>query len=559
MKDYLLTIKLLAIIYLLVFSSCSKEKEQKHKILRYNQGDEGLTSLDPAFARSKPNIRAVTQLYNGLVELDNDLKVQSCIAKSWTISSDGLVYTFQLNEGVIFHDHEVFPSGKGREATAEDFVYSFKRIIDSSTASPGAWIFNDKVRKEKNGRISDTCFKANGKYELKIYLEQPFPAFLEILAMPYAFVVPKEIVTKYAKDVRVHPVGTGAFKFKQWDEGSTLIFLKNPNYWRKDELGKSLPYLDAIQVSFINDKTLAFLTFSQGKLDFLVGIEDNSPELFLEQDGALKEEFKHRFRFDKSSYLYTEYLGFQLDTAFYKGQKHPFFDKRVRQALSYAINREEMIAYLRFNLGEQGVNGMVPTALPYFVTHKVKGYNHDPQKALRLLKEAGFEHPNDFPAVKLYTSSPYKYLAEYLQKQWNDLGIKIQIEVNQASTHREMIDKGIAHFFRASWLGDYPDAENYLSLFYSKNFTPSGANKCHYSNPKFDVLYETAIKETDYEKRNAIYYQLDQMVMDDCPVIVLFYEQIIRLSQPYVKGLQVNAMNTINLERVDIDYKEVNP
>ena len=139
-------------------------------------------------------------LYNGLVELDNDLKVQPCIAKSWTISPDGLVYTFFLNQGVMFHDHEVFPSGKGRESTADDFVYSFKRIIDSSSASPGAWIFNDKVRKEKNGRISDTCFKANGKYELKIYLEQPFPAFLEILAMPYAFVIPKEIVTKSAKD-----------------------------------------------------------------------------------------------------------------------------------------------------------------------------------------------------------------------------------------------------------------------------------------------------------------------------------------------------------------------
>lgn len=559
MKVYLLITSILVISSVLFFSSCSKEREQKHKILRYNQGDEGLTSLDPAFARSKPNIRAVTQLYNGLVELDNDLKVQPCIAKSWIISSDGLEYTFILREGVRFHDNEVFPSGKGREVTAEDFVYSFKRIIDSSIASPGAWIFNDKVKKGQDGRISDTCFKAKGKYELKVYLAQPFPAFLEILAMPYAFVVPKEIVAKYGKDVRVHPVGTGAFKFKQWDEGSTLIFLKNPNYWRKDENGFQLPYLDAIQVSFINDKTLAFLTFSQEKLDFLVGIEDNAPELFLEQDGSLKEEFKHRFRFDKSPYLYTEYLGFQLDTSFYKGAKHPFFNKKVRQALSYAINREEMIAYLRFNLGEKGVNGMVPTALPYFATHKVNGYGYDPQKALKLLKEAGYEHPNDFPAVKLYTSSPYKYLAEYLQKQWNDLGIKIQIEVNQASTHREMIDKGIAQFFRASWLGDYPDAENYLSLFYSKNFTPSGANKCHYRNPKFDVLYEKAIKETDYEKRNAIYYQLDQMVMDDCPVIVLFYEQIIRLSQPYVKGLQVNAMNTINLERVDLDYNEVNP
>jgi ABC-type transport system substrate-binding protein len=533
--------------------SCSEQKIGTHKILRYNQGDEGLTSLDPAFSRSKPNIRAVTQLYNGLVELDNQLQIKPCIAQKWHVSPDGLSYTFFLSDSVHFHDHEVFPSGKGRKVTAQDFVYSFRRIIDSGTASPGAWIFNDKVLRDSKGRISDTCFKAIGTNQLRIHLSKPFPAFLEILAMPYAFVVPKEAIDKYGKDFRVHPVGTGAFCFKQWDEGSTLIFLKNPHYWRKDEAGNRLPYLDAIQVSFINDKTLAFLTFSQGKLDFLVGIEDNSPELFLEQDGTLKEEFKSKFKLEKSPYLYTEYLGFQLDPSFYKGKKHPFFNKKVRQALSYAINREELIAYLRFNLGTKGEQGMVPAAVPYFAQHPVKGYSYDPQKAMKLLKEAGYEHPNDFPPVKLYTSAPYKYIAEYLQKQWDDLGIKIQIEVNQASTHREMIDKGIAHFFRASWLGDYPDAENYLSLFYSKNFTPSGANKCHYRNPKFDALYEKAIKEIDPEKRNAMYWELDQMVMDDSPVIVLFYDQIIRLTQPYVKGLEVNAMNTINLERVDME------
>ena len=537
---------------ILLFVSCTEDQNQQHKILRYNQGDQGLSSLDPAFARSQPNMRAITQLFNGLVELDNELKVRPAIAKNWTISPNGLVYTFYLNEGVLFHDDEAFISGKGREVTAEDFVYSFKRILDSNTASPGAWIFNNKVLADKSGNASDTCFKAKDKYVLQIILQQPFPAFLEILSMNYASVVPKEATMKYGKDFRVHPVGTGPFKFKQWDEGSTLIFLKNPHFWRKDSLGNSLPYLDAIQVSFINDKTLAFLTFSQKKLDFLIGIEDNSPELFLEQDGSMKEDLKSKFIYDKSPYLYTEYLGFQLDSTFYKDKKHPFFNKKVRQALSYAINREELIAYLRFNLGIPGVNGMVPTALPSFAVNKTKGYDYDPKKAGRLLKEAGYEHPGDVPEIKLYTSAPYKYIAEYLQKQWSDLGLKIQIEVNQASTHREMMDKGIAHFFRASWIGDYPDAENYLSLFYSKNFTPSGSNKCHYKNPAFDVLYEKAIEESNSAKRNEMYKKLDQIVMNDCPVIVLFYEENIRLTQPYVKGLQVNAMNMINLEKVDI-------
>lgn len=535
-----------------LLSACDPDPQKEYKVLRYNQGDENLSSLDPAFARTKPNIRATTQLFNGLVELDNQLRVVPCLAESWEISPDGLHYTFHLRKGVFFHNNTAFTNGKGREMTAEDVVYSFRRIIDSSTASPGAWIFNDKVLRSASGKISDTCFIAKGKNKVIIHLAKPFPAFLEILAMNYAFVIPKEAVQKYGKDFRVHPVGTGPFKFKQWDEGSTLIFLKNENYWRKDSLGRPLPYLDAIQISFINDKTLAFLTFSQGKLDFLVGIEDNSPELFLEQDGSLKEEFKHRFQFDKHPYLFTEYLGFQLDTAFYKDKHHPFLNKKVRQALSYALNRDELIAYLRFNLGEKAGGGIIPFAIPYFAEHSVKGYDYNPQKALTLLKEAGFEHPSDLPPIKLYTSAPYRYIAEHLQKQWADIGIHVELDVNQASTHRELIDKGIAHFFRASWLGDYPDAENYLSLFYSKNFTPSGPNKCHYSNPTFDALYEKAIREQDVTKRNEMYQRLDQIVMDDCPVIVLFYDQIIRLTQPYVKGLEVNAMNSISLEKVDI-------
>jgi ABC-type transport system substrate-binding protein len=539
---------------LLLFCSCQELENKKHKVIRYNQGDEHLTSLDPAFARSKANIRAITQLFNGLVELDKNLKVVPCIAKNWEVSANGLEYTFHLEDNIYFHDHAVFPNGKGRKLSAYDVVYSFKRIIDTNIASPGAWVFNDKLLKNSQDKISDTCFVAKDSLTVKIYLQKPFPAFLEILAMPYCFIVPKEAIALYGKDFRVHPIGTGAFQFKQWDEGSTLIFLKNPHYWRKDSLGNPLPYLDAIQISFINDKTLAFLTFSQGKLDFLTGgIEDNSPELFLEQDGSLKEEFKETFRFDKRPYLFTEYLGFQLDTAFYKDKSHPFLNKKVRQALSYALNRDELISFLRFNLGVKAASGMVPTAIPYFEQHKVNGYDYDPQKAIKLLKEAGFGHPSDLPEIKLYTSAPYRYIAEHLQKQWSDVGIKVKLEINQASTHREMIDKGIAHFFRASWLGDYPDAENYLSLFYSKNFTPTGPNKCHYTNPIFDKLYETAIKEPDAEKRNAMYWQLDQQVMDDAPVIVLFYDQIVNLIQSHVKGLDVNAMNTLSLEKVNLD------
>ncbi|MBW8051927.1 MAG: ABC transporter substrate-binding protein [Cytophagales bacterium] len=575
---------------ILILSSCvsSSEKDKHLKIFRYNQA-EGLSSLDPAFARNQANIWAVNQLYNGLVELNLKLEIVPCIARSWQISEDGLYYTFFLRDDVYFHDSEVFsgsPAGspssiKGRNVTAKDFVYSFKRIIDPVTASTGAWIFNDKVLRNESGEIEDTCFKATDNYTLKIYLQNPFPPFLEILAMPYAYVVPKEAIDRYGKDFRTNPVGSGPFIFNTWDEGTTMAFLKNQYYWRKvlktqnsklktrnpkshptgdqPKAGNiQLPYLDAVQVSFIRDNTQAFFTFQQQKLDFLSWSEDFPKDLILNADGSVQEEFADKFRFQKAPYLHTQYLGFQLDEKFYpdkigtggEGRKHPLLDKRVRQALSYAINRKELITYLRYNIGISGTSGIVPAALPSFDADKVKGYDYMPDLAQQLLKQAGYPQGQGFE-LKLYTNAPYMLIAEYLQKQWAGIGVKVSIDVNPFATHQEMVDNGRIKFFRASWLGDYPDAENYLAMFYSKNFAPAGPNKTHFKNEQFDKLYEQAQLENDTKKRYELYQQMDQIVMDEAPVIVLYYDEVVRLTQNYVSGLEVDAMNMLKLERVD--------
>ncbi len=547
---FLSTILPLLSTFLVLCQSCTEAAKggEARTVFRYNQ-PEALSSLDPAFARNQANIWATTQLYNGLVELGQDLKTGPGIAKRWDVSEDGRSYTFYLRDDVYFHDSEVFPGGKGRKVTAKDVEYSFKRIIDPKTASTGAWIFNDKVLTDKSGAISDTAFLAVNDTTFKVYLNEPFIAFLEILTMPYAYVVPKEAVAKYGKDFRANPVGTGPFKFELWDEGNAIVMHRNPKYFKKDEKGQQLPYLDAVQISFITDRKSEFLTFMQGKLDFLSGIKEGSRDLILNNDGTVQADFAGKFTVQKVPYLNTEYIGFQLDPKNLKDSNPALNDKRVRQALNYAINKKEMIAYFRNNIGIPGHSGMVPPSLPSYSEKAVPGYTYNPKKAVELLKAAGYTSANPLK-MRLSTVAEHKELAEYMQKKWAEVGARVQIDINQAPAHQETVDNGRAPFFMKSWLGDYPDAENYLALFYSKNFSPVGPNKTHFKNAEFDRLYEQAKLERDVQKRWQMYQAMDRIVVEECPVIALYYDEIVRLTQNNIRGLEPNPMNMLKLERV---------
>ncbi|WP_236612924.1 ABC transporter substrate-binding protein [Cesiribacter andamanensis] len=526
------------------------EQENK-KVFRYNQA-EGLSSLDPAFARNQANVWAATNLYNGLFRLNEDLYPEKDLAESWEVSEDGTTYTFVLRRGVYFHDSEIFPNGKGREVTAHDFVYSFKRILDPATASTGAWIFADKVIKNAQGTgYADNWIEATEDYKLVLRLNKPFAPLMEIFTMPYTYVVPKEAVEKWGKDFRKHAVGTGPFKLKTWDEGNSLVMVKNENYFKKDGNGKPLPYLDAVLVSFIQDRNQELLNFQQGKLDFMSGIQATSVDLVLDKNGEVRDELKGRFVVQKVPYLNTEYIGFSLDEKTYKEKNHPVLDKRFRKAMNYAINREELIKYVYNNLGTPGTGGIIPPAIKYFKDKGVKGYGYDPAKAESLLKEAGYPGGKGLPTIKLYTTVQSKQMVEYLQKQWAAVGIPVEIEINMTPTHQELIDNSKVNFFRSSWLADYPDAESYLALFYSQHFSPSGPNKTHFQNRNYDSLYVKARFESEGFNRLDLYHKMDEIIVEEAPVVVLFYDEVLRLTQNNVTGLEPNAMNILDLEKAD--------
>jgi peptide/nickel transport system substrate-binding protein len=538
------------ILFILIGFLCSCNKlsniDSNKTVFRYNES-KGITSLDPAFARSLPLIWPVHQIFNGLIQLSDSLTVEPCIAHSWIISEDGLQYTFNLRTDVKFHSSEVFDNENGRRVVASDFVYSFGRIIDPTVASPGAWIFS-VLDKNKPNTING-C-RAKDDSTLIVYLSEPFPAFLGLLSMPYAYVVPQEAVEFYERNFRRNPVGTGPFQLKYWREGEKLVLEKNPNYFELDKHGNRLPYLDAVSITFIADKQSEFLEFLLGNIDYLSGIHAVSKDELLTRSGNLNPKYNEKIRMLTGPYLNTEYLGILVDSTLdIVNNNNPLNIKEVRMAIGYGFDRVRMMAYLRSNMGYAATNGFVPKGMPGF-SDSVEGFYFNPDLSRELLATAGFPSGVGLPTISLSTTDDYVDICEFIQHQLADVGININVEVFPGAAYREMMANSRMLFFRGSWVADYADPENYLSLFYTPNFSPNGPNYTHFSNKRFDNLYNKALWQPNDSLRYMIYNKMDSTVIANAVVIPLYYDKVVRFVSKDVLGMQTNPMNLLSLKHV---------
>jgi len=528
---------LLSVFLLLVSCSddASKPQRSAKQIFHYNQ-HSNITSLDPAFAKSQNNIWAVNHLYNGLVQLDDQLNVIPAIAKEWMLSEDGLTYTFKLRQDVYFHNNPAFEGGKGRKVNAADVAYSFKRIIDEAVGSPGSWVFKQRIAEEQPFvAIDDSTFQMR--------LLKPFRPMLSILTMQYCSVVPKEAIDQYGKDFRNHPVGTGPFQFKSWIENQALFLEKNPNYFEKAG-AERLPYLDGVKISFISDRKTAFLELMKGKLDLLSGLESSYVNELLDSDGNLLEKHTNELQFFKTNFLNTEYFGIKM-----RDQQGPLNNKKVRQALNYGFDRQEMLRSLRNSVGNPATSGMTPKGLPSFSETAVPGYSFNSVIADKLLKEAGYPHGKGIEEITLYANKEYLDLCTYIAREWEEwIGVKVAIELRESSLLREMMSNGQAPFFRASWIADYPDAESFLTMFYSGN--PAPPNYTRFENAEFDQLYEKALLENNDSKRYQLYQQMEKILIEEAPAIFLFYDESAVFVRKGIQGMSKNALNLLSLRRV---------
>lgn len=530
--------------FFVCFISCKQHKnnERELSVFRYNES-KGINTLDPAFAKNQTVIWPVNQIFNGLVQLNDSLQVIPCLAKKWDISENGRIYTFILRGDVFFHPFPVNGKDIKRQMVASDVIYSLKRIGDDKIGSPGSWVFGflDKSKYDRGfERINDSA--------IRIYLSRPFPPFLGVLSMQYCSVVLPEVVEYYGRDFGFHPVGTGPFYLKYWKDGEKLVLRKNPNYFEKDEQGNKLPYLEAVTISFIADKQSEFMEFIKGNLDFISGVHQTYKDELITRSGKLSPKYASKIKMLTVPYLNTEYLGFLTDTSNPLVKNSPLALKEVRRAIQYGFDREKMMKYLRNNIGTPALQGFIPKGLPSF-SEKLQPYFYSPDSSRALLQRAGFANGKGLPEISLMTTSDYLDLCEYIQHELETVGIKLKIEVSTGASFRDMVANGKLVFFRGSWIADYPDAENYLALFYSKNFSPAGPNYFRYSNARFDQLYEESLNCHDFSKRSLLYRSMDSLIMADAVVIPLYYDQVVRFVASNLEGLGNNALNLLNLKK----------
>ncbi|WP_242119407.1 ABC transporter substrate-binding protein [Aestuariivivens sediminicola] len=516
--------------------SCAGDlnSNRDHLVFRFNEY-ANLNTLDPAFSRTLQDNSACNQLFNGLVQLDENLNILPSIAKRWTISEDGLYYRFTLRKDVFFHKHKLFGKDATRSVVADDFTYSLNRLRDPDLAAPGSWVMN---------KVDD--FKAINDSVFEIKLKQPFPAFIGLLTMKYCSVVPREIVEYYGNEFRSHPIGTGPFKFKRWEENIKLVFRKNELYFEKDEKGEQLPYLEAVAITFLPDKQSEFLEFAQGNIDFLNSLDASYKDELLTADGKLRTVYAQEINMIRGPYLNTEYLGFYLDS-----DVPEIRSKLIRKAINYGFDRKKMMIYMRNGIGNPANGGFIPIGLPGY--SKDIGYTYKPEKAKQLIEQFKKETGIQDPEVTLNTTSNYLNFCEFIQRELQKAGLKINVDVMPEATLRSGRSNGKIDLFRSSWIADYLDAENYLSIFYSKNFAPFGSNYFHFKNQLFDSLYNKAFTITDIEKRKLLYTKMDSIAMAHAIMVPLYYDEVVRFTRKNVKGLGNNPINLLDLRYVTKD------
>lgn len=522
---------------------------------------EDFKTFYPLSINDATSHRIASQIYQGLLKFDQKtLDVVPCLAEKMDINADATVFTFHLKKGVKFHSDDCFGGGS-REMTADDVKYCLDRICEANPENKVYWLFQGKVKgseeyyqstvsgKPLQGGVSG--IKAVDDHTVEITLNFSFSAFPKIIAHSGCWIYPKEAWDRYKSEMRTHCVGTGPFVVKQIKEGNMVLLEKNTNYWETDEHGNKLPYLQGVKVTFYKEKKTELEQFRKQNLDMVWKLPvDEIPSVLASLDDA-KKGVNIEFEIQQSSALSIQFYGFQT-------QSEVFKDKRIRQAFNYAIDREKLVMYTLQGEGDPAVYGFVPPFGNY-PHENIHGFTFDPDRARALMADAGYPSGRGFPNVTLQLNSggtTNELLAQAVKSQLEEnLGVKVSLELMPLNQLIENFELGKAEFWRSAWIADYPDPENFLNLFYGKN-VPSDPNAksyinfARYINPQYDSTFEAALKTTDEKQRLELFAKCDQIIVDEAPVMPIYYDNYIRLVQLKVRNLPINAMEYRDLSRV---------
>lgn len=473
-------------------------------------------TLDPAFVSDIYSRTVVRQIFDGLVQFDAHLKPLPAIAEFWQASRDGRTWTFTLRRGVKFHH--------GREVTAHDFVYSLTRLLDPSKSGP----VTDFCRRIQGveafveGKASSVeGLKALTPYTLQITLKEPFAATLAVLGLSNAAVLPREEVERLGDGFARAPVGTGPFKFARWEVGKELVLEAYDRYY------EGRPFLDTIEFKIGTKIEAAFEEFLAGNLEEAVIPSQRSEAVHTDSRYSPYQALR------KPS-LGVLYLGFNT-------QLKPFDDKRVRQALNYAVNKEAIVREIT-KMGNLTATGVLPPGMPGH-DPDLRGYYYSPAKARQLLAEAGYPDGAGFPVVPLWTVSKAESakaeLAAY-QEYWAAIGVQTEIKyADDWATYDQGLRQGQVPIFRVAWYADIPDPDNFFTPLLHSAGQP---NYLFYRNPEVDRLLDQARQGGDEAQRLMLYRQAERLVLEDAPWIPQHNHVFEHLYQPYVQGIEVSLL-----------------
>ncbi|WP_027339339.1 ABC transporter substrate-binding protein [Halonatronum saccharophilum] len=474
-------------------------------------------TLDPARSTDSTSSRVIENIFDRLVEFEGDSEIVPGLATDWDISDDGLVWTFDLRDDVYFHD--------GNHFTAEDAVYTYTRILDPKTQSQrsGYYVRIEGAEDFREGKIDYVPgLKALDDYTLEITLEEPFTPFLSILAVASGSIVSQEAVETYGDNFAQNPVGTGPFEFIDWQSDHQIVLEKNQNYHIEGR-----PYLDKIVFRVVSESAAAFAEYEQGNIYEIVDgdIPDGEMQRVVHSDEFIEELILE-------PRLGTYYFGFNVTSK-------PFDNKKVRQAINYAVNRDTIVDVI-MNGTVKPATGVLPPGMVGY-EDDLEGYSYNPEKAKDLLAEAGY--PDGLPGtyeLAYNTSDAHQNVAEALQASLRGIGVDVELLNLEWGTYLEKIESGDSEMFRLGWVASYPDPDNFLyNNFHSINI--GGTNSPYYDVPEIDEMLDKGRGMLPGEEREELYAQINRRLVDDAPWIPIYHYSNLVLLKPFVNDFDVTA------------------
>jgi len=566
-----------AVLLFLLLTSCGRSELDtlrfKDEQVLYGQTSR-FKGFDPVKVSDVASSAMICRVYEGLLEyayLDRPYHVQPMLAEAMPdISEDGLTYTFRIRKGIFYQDDACFPGGKGRELTAEDFVYSIKRIADLKNASSGYWAVNgrimglDEFRAASAGTApTDYSAPVEGlcaldRYTLRIRLKEPYPQLLWILAMHYTFAVPREAVEFYGSEFVNHPVGTGPYILETWNNNYRIEFVRNPKWAETgrielypatgteearaagllDDAGKQIPFIDRIVQYVVDDPATTWMMFLSGQFSYSTISRDNWSAVITPGRDLVADMKEQGVELLSSPTLYLSYIGFNLDDPVV-GK-----NKKLRQALSCAFDPEQLVQY--YNGRVTPVYGPLPGPLAGFKP-KPTAYSFNLEKAKQLLAEAGYPNGID-PAtgrrleltIDLGDATPdTRQSVELMVGMVEKIGIVLKASYNNWPAFLDRLDRRQAQIFKLGWVADYPDSENFLQLFYGPNSSP-GPNHANYVNPQIDKLYEQLRTMLPGPEKDRLCEQMVDIVIEDCPWVFLYQPMDFAVTHNWLKNYSLH-------------------